>query len=139
MQAQVMKNCQYIVLLQCVYQLCTFIKRRTDQVEHMRIVRGIAWDLRKLEIALISQRFKGLVITVPVLFPFVLYLIQMFDLCPQESSNHFGWQKRRAYVHPAVFIYFAPEKLGTIGTFLPDDLGTMNKPFVVDCQHTTFS
>src|SRR5579872_6499079 len=63
----------------------------------------------------------------------------IFQLRPQERSNQLARQEGGAHVHPGVLVHLAPEELGTVSAFLPDDLGTLGKLRIVDEQRAALA
>ena len=59
---------------------------------------------------------------------------EMLDLVAIAQSHILGRKKRRACIHPAVFINLTPEKFGTVRSFLPKDFGTLHKAGIINGQ-----
>src|SRR5687768_15841223 len=109
MERQVMKYCQYSVRFQMIYYSGTLVQTVTHQVKHMSVIGGIIRDIGHLYPGLIGKLTNKLPVTHPQLLPLILYGVEVFKLCKQKCRCYLGWKKRRANIHPTVFIHFPAE------------------------------
>lgn len=60
----------------------TLLKALAKDVKHVGIVCGIARQIRKFDIVLNSQWLQRLVVSCPYLHSSILYVVNLFNLCP---------------------------------------------------------
>src|SRR4051812_30683606 len=66
-------------------------------------------------------------------------LLSILHLRPQERGDDVARQKRRADVHPGVFVDTSLKKRGAVGPLLSQNGGAIDKGRVVDEQGTAFA
>lgn len=133
-QAQVVEHGMDALRLEVGNQCCAKCGIGAYQVEHVAIDGGKLRHMGQLHLVLLRPILQTGFIGLPQFAAAVLYLVQFFELCPQEGGSDLTRKERAAGIHPAIFIHLATEKLGPIGALFPQNLGPFHKPFVVDGQ-----
>ena len=75
---------------------------------------------------------EGLVVAIPDREAPLGDRVGLLQLRPEERRDDLARQVRRAEVDPGVLVDLAAEELAPVGALLPDDLGALDEPRVVD-------
>ena len=134
-----MERSHHVMFLQELDQARTLLQVTAYDIEHVCVVGGVAWYLRQSEEAMTSQRLQTYEILLPEFLALRLNIIEVFQLCPEEGGIDFGWQERRAHIHPTILVDCTTEELGTVCTFFPNNLGTADESLVIDGEQSALT
>ncbi len=120
MQGQIVKNCVNIVLIyQVANQGRPFFQGRQKEVKHIAIV-GSVWRIKgEGKMPFSRQGLQALLISLPYRLSASLYIFHLLQLRKEKSRDRLRRQKRRADIHPTVFVHLPPVKSGPVGPFFP--------------------
>ena len=99
---------------------------------------GLRHD-RPANVAGALQRGESCVIALPQGSPSRQKRVSILQLREQEGRDHVTRQVGRSEIDPGVFVGTATKEARSVGSFLPDDLGTIDKARVIDNECAAFA
>ena len=111
----------------------------SEQVVQVRVVAAIARDDRPPDRAGRLEVRERFVVPLPDVEPARRDGVGLLHLRPQERGDDLAGQVRRTEVDPGVLVDLAPEELAAIRALLPDDLGALDEPRIVDQERTALA
>ena len=100
----------------------------------MGVVDAVRGDQGSAQAPLGLELREGLVVAVPDREATLGDRVRGLELSPQERGDHLARAERGAELDPGVFLHLAAGEAAPVGALLPDDLGPLPQPGVVDEQ-----